>query len=423
MKKLWNYLPLLGSREPPVPTLPSKDGNPVPSQLPLSFNEMVGFPLIYMAVDLVAGLLARAPIQVYNTQTNQRVSHPLNTMLRKPYRDMSGFDFWNYYYGRMLINGNGYCRIIRRRNAADSSPTELVPAINGSINRLVRSQSVRAEIYYNLSLLNVAAQRTNNLFPWQVLALNGPLFDGYTSPSPVRQIVRSALEQLHKIYGYTASNLDFGQEVMNALAINDDYMDYSPEQRDDFRAGYIRARDEIRGRKTTEPLILAPGLTLEEKNKVKASDLDMNNHTRWITLEVSRTYKIPPAQMFHFTDGQRVEPRLISKSQDFISSQADLVARVESELSDKLLSPVDKRRGLSIRLNMDNLAASTVQEKAEYTQSRIARGMTMTPNEGRVFHGDSPLPNPRYDELIIPVGAAGQENQPGNTEGAGEDNE
>ena len=76
---------------------------------------------------------------------------------------------------------------------------------------------------------------------------------------------------------------------------------------------------------------------------------------------------------------------------------------VQDQMTDKLLSPVDRNRGYGIRLNLSMLTQGTMRELIEMLNLAVARSRLLTPNEGRIMMGRAPLPG--GDELMSPQGA------------------
>ena len=363
----------------------------------VSDAQQILFPTIYAAINVLTTALSRAKLEVINSRTGEVIpNHHLNRLFRKPYRNWNRVTFWRYVHTRKLFDGSAYVQILRDTR---NRPAELLPIVSAYPQYEAAPGQLIADIYYN-NVKPYGVANTDYKVPNKdILAFHGPLFDGVSSPSPIRQVLKQVsillsviMTQSHEglRHGFT-DRKHFGIDPRFITALGD--ADSISELKESIAETEKKFKDEETAKKDKQ-LVLPVGVTSATHTSFNAQAYQLETFTRWMERLVLQAFQIPPRQLYIYAEGQRVEPKLGTQAEDFVNNSLRTVTeQYEDEGSDKLLSPQELNAFSRVNYNFDHLTHGTLEERLRIAGQATANDGLLGRDEGRRIAGYGPHPD------------------------------
>ena len=347
-------------------------------------------PAAWACITVLSDSLARLPLFVRG-----RRRHTLAPLLQRPSDTLDAVQCWTLLFRAAVATGNGYAVIMRRPSG---EPRALMPCVAAPVVTPT-AKTYNVTQYYGLrGPQGVFAER-------DVVAIQGPGFDGISSPSPIVYAAQSALKIMTAANTHNSRSLLGGMNGRAALAMDPQLAGLSPAQRDEIR--HAIAESYAGARNADRVPVLPPGVTPAQMGGISAVDMQLIELMRWTVEDICRVFGVPPRMVGHQSVGMRVETKLGQQGEDFFRwSLSPWIARITAQLSAKLLSRDDYDNGVRIGMNADVISQGTFAERVDAIDQAVAKAGVLTINEGRSILGYGPIDD--GDRLIAPAGTPGE---------------
>lgn len=327
---------------------------------------------VYRCVDILSGTIASLDLE--HQRRKDRVfayveESPLNLLFSGKANDRQNFfTLLQNAVIRLLLSGNAYLlpRFSRRGGIKD-----LVLLSDGAV-----AYDQRTNRYH----VSDPIWDVSGIFsPEEIIHLKNKSLDGgYTGVSTIR---------------YAALSLSLsanagGNELQGLGALSEDVADKVTE----------RVNREINA---GQRIIRLSGSMQFIESSMSNSDAELLEVRKYSVLDVCRFFGVHPYMVFadRSTNYKEAENSQIN----FLNQTLrPFLRQIEQEFSDKLL-PRSARSTERIRFDLSGLFATDLRSRADYVKTSVEAGV-MTPNEGRIFEGRSPLEG--GDQLFISCNVA-----------------
>jgi len=360
-----------------TPTEETDTGSTITNLTPAA-SKMI--PVVYSAINMLAYTIAPLP-KIVERVVDRRddyaepvMEHPINDLLEEPSPYMDGNLFWSASVWQLLTNGNLYYQIKRGSN---DRPISLLP---GQVNEVIGRLSHGPSVMFSPWL--VADGRFTYPVPRRdIIAVHGPGFDGYLSPSPIMNVAFPTLQALSS--GLQHQNSRFKAGLNSQMYIGTDVslegidVKQLQDKADELLQSYRAVRDS--GRVPVMP----PGYSLKSVGTISSVDLQIIDLLRWAIEDIARVYNYNPYMLTALSGGQS-----FPKS----SELADYFARwtlpppiniMKRAISRKLLSRDDRMNNYRIAFADDTVRTGTWLEQVTAADLAATRGAVLTVNEVR----------------------------------------
>ena len=346
----------------------------------LASTNPLGLSATWACVNLISGTIGALPLMVYRTNDNGARSiardHPLYYVLHdSPNFDQTRMDFWEFMSASIELQGNAYADIQRRSDGSVYSLTPIRPDI-------VKVETGASGLTYewrsgsNLIRRNVG----------DVLHIRGPLGDrisGMSTLTACGGVFAGAISA----DGASSHIFSNGMRPSGVLS-TDPSVSLTAEQRNELN-GYLGERFQgsiNQGR----PLLLDRGMKWQQIN-ITPEDAQMLETRKFGGEEICRIFGVPPV-MIGYGDqssnwGSGVEQQMLIFKQMTLSRRLE---RIEQALEKQLLSPVDRRAGITIEFNLEGLLRGDSLGRAQVNDIRL-KNKTITINEVRAQDNQAPV--------------------------------
>ena len=356
-------------------------------------------PAAYSAINLLSSMLTTLPRQiVVGSGNDARVAteHPLNALFLNPLPTMDWWQFWEVFYRSGIATGNTYAYIERDRF---SRPRRLIPAICWNTNKLTSGA-----LAYDLELIDQQQTRVT-ASPFQVIAVHGPGFDGYESPSPIQYVAQNTLNLMGQVVNHQIAELKSGTEGNNVLTMDPSLATSLTPQQIESTQKLVKRRYEG-PRSTGGVAVLPPGVKPEKLGGISSVDMQLVELLKWSVEDIARVWGISPIRLGHYHEGFRVAT-FEQQASDFERYTIyGLARRFDAQLNQKLLVQQDLRSGYRIETATSMLRSGSLTERIEAADKAVAKAGIWTINEGRKLTGQPPRDD--GDRLMSPKGAPAQ---------------
>ena len=357
-------------------------------------------PAVNCAVHVLSSVMAGLPKTVarlldpLTDEWEPLPDHPVSWLMRYPSKIFDPYEYWEWVFRCLFSRGNGYSEIIRY----GGFPVELIPVevwvtpLFGKVRRSVRP------IFGN--------QRYRDLEPWKLLAIHGPGFDGFSSPSPVMRDAASVMAMTEAAQTYNLRSLKEGLSTRTAVEIDPAVGIRTTAQLDDL---WKKLKQEFHGaEKAGGTPVLPPGAKLKSTQGMLSNvDIQLIEILKWTIEDVARVFSVAPRILQHYHEGFRASKDVEAQFEDFerISIRPH-VQRAQHQLGAKFLTSRERLDNLCIRMPTDMLKLGSWTERVGAVDKAVARAGVLTINEGRQLLGRKPRPD--GDRLVEPKGAPAQ---------------
>jgi HK97 family phage portal protein len=391
--------PMLGSRRGPASEKASATG-------PLIALETLGRPvwtprdyqafaregfmqnaIVYRSVRMIAEAAASVPLLLYDG-VEEIEEHPLLDLLRQPSPDHTSADFFESWYGYLLVAGNAYVEAValsgrlRELHVLRPDRMKVVPGEEGwpeAFEYTVAGQTVR-----------FADEPLRGVRPILHVRLFHPANDHY-GMSPI-EAAASAIDLHNTAARWNKALLDNSARPSGALVYGGSDGRMTAEQ---FERLKLELEQGFQGAKQAgRPLLLEGGLDWKPLN-LSPKDMDFIEAKNAAAREIALALGVPP--MLLGIPGDNTYSNYQEANRSFWRNTVlPLVARtakaVSAWLAPAFALPEAGRQSLELRADLDQVEALAPEREALW--ARIERVSFLTLNEKRQAVGYAPVEEP-----------------------------
>ena len=415
-----------------------KPGDAFDRPRPARVNENLdAIPACWGSVEILSTALSNSRLGVarmvdpikerYTWMPEHRVSH----LLANPSRLFHPWQTRQMTFEQFIRGGNGYFWI--RRDTIGRA-VELVPAypsrawweaIPGTEDGTVRLYDLLlagaatgggysqegfddgGQFYQSVRYGGTSQRRRQRVPSWDVASFHGLGFDGLSSPSPILYAAAAALETARSAIqhnlGTLAQGLHANRVIVGAAGALESMAGLVREKEDLIKiareietifSGAVNA-----GKTPSLPF----GFDIKDLGGFSAVDLELVKLLEWTVDDVVRVFGVPKWLL-----SREATPKKLDQSGETFSrfSLQHRRRNIEDELTIKLLSPMERARGLAVRMDTTHYALGSLTDRAMVANQLVARTGILTINEGRELVNLPPIEG--GDKLIQPQGAPEQ---------------
>ncbi len=377
-------------------------------------------PAMQAAVNLLATTMACLPRTVVDG-AGREVASDVGLLINHSDRRWPAVYVWEYLYRSALTWGVGYAWVPR------------IPAMGGRM-RIYPCDPVRS---------HVQVSEDNRRLTYQLQPLVGPV--RYAVPSQDVLVIvgdgYNGLRGLSPLWAYSLTTGVLSHSMRHLLGTLRNGLHISGVVESDIEVGQgagwdlpriqeLRRRlaEQFAGSRTAGQVpVLPPGFSWKGM-PFNAVDIELVKLLDLSITDVCRIYRVPPRKIYHAGSGGggvRDTTNVEMSEYDWAESLTMRAEMLGEMVSSQLLSAESLTMGRRVRFDTRRLFAGTVSQRIAAMDQGVARGMLVTPNEGREYIETGVLPAlgpiEGGDDLISPKGApdagqgestAGQETAP-----------
>lgn len=323
------------------------------------------------------------------------VEHPLNTLLKRPNRQQTWFEFKRQIDLSVVLRGNGYAAI--RRNYR-GEPIELIP-INPDAVMVLEAQD--GSIFYNVNRIGLWQLAMLRDFPTAIPAedvfhVRGLSFNtlvGVSTISLARDSIGLAMALEQQANRWIANGARPSTWLKTAKQLTEQAGKRLKAQFDDLFSGYANTGKTVLLEDGIEPVAL----------QLTSVDLQFIEQRKLQPEDICRFFGVPPHKIFVSTGARTANETKAAQDQDYVNS-AILQRAVNFEQRFALTFGLDEEE-LFLELDISQLLRADVMTRANVSRINILSGKT-TPNEERIPDGLPPMPG--GDTLMKPTNMAAE---------------
>jgi HK97 family phage portal protein len=329
--------------------------------------------LIFSAVSRISNALSAMPVQLYRSTTP--VKNDLNDMIGfEPNSNMTSCQFFKTMEACRGTEGNSYALKIF---APDGTLSELRPLDPLRVRPILEETS--NELWYKITPERGAEYYLHNYYVIHVPFIST---NGYTGVNPV-SVLFNTLQYNDEIQKFSMSQLDKG---INAQVVLEAPANLGQQQKEDMIEDFMTTyKNTGGGILLLESGVQAKSLSLSPVD-AKLFEVEKISRSR-----VAMVYNIPPHLLGDYSDIS-----FSSQEQQMLEflmlTMLPIVTAYEQELTRKLLTREERRRGYHFVFDMNAILRADASTRADVHQKAI-RGGWETPNEARADYGRDKDPN------------------------------
>jgi HK97 family phage portal protein len=369
MSKTWNPLKLFtrsGTSILENPNIPIDSPEaytifslPTASNVPVSYRLVMGYPPIRRAVLLIAGYVAKLPIQIQKRRQGSwevDLEHPAHSLLNHSPNDLySPFDFRQQLIAYKLLYSNAYAYIFRDEFGVPEELLLLNPEttyITVSFTDVQSFQPPKLRVAYHTTL----AGKTFVLDPADVFHLKGP-GDGVVGDS-LLQLARDSMGFSLALQTHGAKYFANGctSQIVVEVPVSEKALDKRQQFRDEWMRAYAGVSHSHR------PIFTAPGVKVSElgTDNEKSQFLETRQHDLVL---VANLLGIPPSKLGSTINTSYAS--LVADNAAFLNDCLDPhLCEFEQEVQRKLLTETQKKT-LSRRVEFNRAELLRMDPKTE----------------------------------------------------------
>lgn len=329
--------------------------------------------LIFSAVSRISNALSAMPVQLYRSTT--LVKNELNDMVGfEPNSNMTSCQFFKTMEACRGTEGNAYALKFYNPDFTLAGirpldPLRVKPILEETSN----------ELWYKITPERGAEYYLHNFYVIHVPFIST---NGYQGVNPV-SVLFNTLQYNDEIQKFSMSQLDKG---INAQVVLEAPANLGQQQKEDMIEDFMTTyKNTGGGILLLESGVQAKSLSL---SPVDAQLFEVEKISR---SRVAMVYNIPPHLLGDYSDIS-----FSSQEQQMLEflmlTMLPIVTAYEQELTRKLLTKEERRRGYHFVFDMNAILRADAATRADVHQKAI-RGGWETPNEARADYGRDKDPN------------------------------
>lgn len=331
--------------------------------------------LIFSAVSRLANSLSAMPMKLYQDSKPKR-GDLTDLVGFEPNPSMTASQFFKTFEACRCTYGNGYALKVEQPGRTYPYLELLDP---NKVTPIIERES--RELWYRITPEDGSPYYIHN---YHILHVPFISTNGYIGVNPISVLQRTLT--------YQSSIEDFSQKQLekgiNAQVVLEAPANLSEPQKKEMIASFLETYKETGG----NILLLESGVTAKSIN-LSPVDTKLFEVEKISRSRVANVYNIPPHMLGDFTDTSFSSQE--QQTLEFLTlTMLPIVTAYEQEFTRKLVSAADRKKGYSLKMNMNNILRADANTMADVHQKAI-RGGWHTPNEARRDDGlpDDPCGN------------------------------
>ncbi len=337
----------------------------------------VGLTSTWACVSFWAGNIASLPIAIQRKGANgvavDDTSHWLYWLLHdSPNYDQSAYDFWEFMVASIELRGNAYAEIGRNDSGAIISLTPIAPdtmsvaRLKGGdlLYRWVDAEGPRREIQTEI---------------FHVRGFGGTALGGVSPLAACRQAFTSAVATDR------AASTMFANGARPSGVLSTDKVltgDQRPTLEGLLQEKFVGSVNAGR------PMLLDNGLKWEQLT-IDPRDAEMLESRRFSVEEICRVFEVDPHLVGQTQGNTSLGSSISEQTRSVLTFKLrKRLKRIEGALNKQLLTPADRRAGVSIKFNVEAFLRADSLSRAQYYD---IMQQFMTKNEVRALEGLPPV--------------------------------
>jgi len=348
---------------------------------------------VWACVNLLSGTTASLPLMVYRDDGNGRrvvaYDHPLFYILHdSPNADQTAVDFWDFVAATIELRGNGYAEIERNGGRVVSLGVPFAPELVEP--KRTKSGDIEYRVVENGSERTIPQERMLH-----IRGFGGNPLGGLSTLTFARRTMASALVT------EAAARSTFG----NGIRTNGAFISEHPLTKEQMNEVDETLNEKYAGAMNAgRPLILNHGMKYQAIS-MNPEDAQMLESRSFSVEDICRFFGVPPFMVGHTQKttswGTGLEQQTLGFQKFTLRRR---LKRIEMALEKQLLTPAERRSGLTIEFNIDGLLRGDSKSRADSYTAGIQNGY-YTINEVRAWENLPPVPG--GDEARVQI-----QNQP-----------
>lgn len=328
--------------------------------------------LLFSAVSRIANALSAMPVQLY--QGSKAVKNDLNDLVGfSPNPSMTSCQFFKTMESCRGTAGNAYAFQVE---GADGTLERLDILDPGRVKPVMNTDT--GELWYQITPETGQEFYIHNYYMLHIPFIST---NGYSGISPV-SVLQDTIGYSESIKRFSQKQLEQG---VNSAVVLSAPATLGAEQREEVVKDFMQTYRETSG----NILLLESGVTATNLNlsPVDSKLFEVEKITR---SKVAMVYNIPPHLLGDYSDIS-----FSSQEQQMLEflmlTMLPIVTAYEQELTRKLLTTEQRKRGYHFKFNMDSILRADAATQAEVDYKAV-RSAWKTPDEIRAERNLSPLP-------------------------------
>lgn len=336
---------------------------------------------VYSCVSLIGGAIASLPMPIFKDGANGRErdsQHPLHALLnRRPHANYPAAVFWESIIGSLLLNGDGFARIIRPGRAGSK-----IIGLDWYRAKEVEVKDDNGQIIYILKRNG----KTEAVLPDDMIHIPGPGFDGLRGMSQINFVLSNAAGVALAADEYSSSFFRNGARPDFAIEVPGNPDAAAQEL---FRKQWAERYSGMSNNHV--PAILAGGAKVHEVT-MNAEDAQLITTRQFQVEDIARIFGVPPHMIGHTAKSSSWGTGIEQMSIGFVKYTLNRhLIKIEQELNTKCFTS-DKRH--FVEFNTAGLERGDYKTRMEGYRVGLGRAGEpgwMTVNEIRKLENQPPI--------------------------------
>lgn len=372
-------------------------GGPTHAGENVSVDSSLQLDVVWSCVRLIAETIATLPLFVYTRDKQGRgiidAEHPLYRLLHdRPNADMTAVEFWTAQASAILLWGNSYAAISRRRDDGDkgSEPAPDNPVVAITPMRpdfITVRRETDGSLLYTYSYQGVVAK----LQEFQVLHIKGFSLDGLRGISPIAQ----ARQGIASAISAEKASGSFFRNGMRPSAVMEAPTYLTDPQREQAKTKIAEFSGAIN---TGGTFLLEGGWKLNTAVSLPPEDAQLLQTRGFHVEQLCRWFMVPPPMIGHMEKstawGTGLEQMLLWFLMFCLRPHLE---RIEQAISKSLMMAAEQLTTYA-EFNVDGILRADSSIRAALYRTLISYGLA-TPNEIRAL--ENMPPDPDGNDLLV----------------------
>ncbi|WP_083672090.1 phage portal protein [Sphingomonas montana] len=333
----------------------------------------------WACVSFWAGNIAGLPIAVYRNGPDgvavEARDHPLFWLLHdSPNYDQSAFDFWEFMAACIELHGNAYAEIGKRDDGFIVSLTPVRPDLM-NVSRLPSG-----DLGYRWND-NGRDRRVAQESILHIRGFGGGPLGGLSPLATCRRSFTSAMAVDR------ASGSMFANGVRSSGVMSID-KPLTGTQRPELEA--LLQEKFVGAQNVGRPMLLDNGLKWQQLS-INPADAEMLESRKFGVTDICRVFEVDPHLVGHTEGNSSLGSSITDQTLSLLKFKLrKRLKRIEGALEKQLLTPVDRRNGVSIEFNLEGFLRADSAARATFYTAMTGMG-AMSINEVRALEGLPPV--------------------------------
>lgn len=355
----------------------------------VSVDSALRVDTVWACVRLIATTISTLPMQTFQKLPDGR-GQPVregdiySLLHDQPNADMTATTFWTAIVACLLLWGNAYAKISRRK---DGTVIDLVPLLP---NRLTVTRETDGSLLYHYAWQNVRADFTED----EIFHVKGFSLDGIVGISPISQ----ARETLGIAMAAEKSAASFFRNSMRPSMVLRAPTYLGETQRERFNDSFM---EKFTGSINAGRVPLIEGGWSLDQITMKPEDAELLATRAYSVEQICRWYGVSPVMVGHMDKSTAWGTGLEQMNLWFLTyGLRPWLRGIEQEITRSILTPA-QRILYYCEFNVESLLRTDSEKRAAMMRAYVDGGIN-TPNEMRAKNNEPPLEG--GDQLTMAAG-------------------